>query len=104
MRAATPAIRRADMRARPWLLRPASALLAGVLGLSVTACGGGNMPSRGKGASLEEARVFLDRAEREVLNLSIESQRADWVKSTFITDDTAILAARANQRSIPSTI
>ena len=62
------------------------------------------MPSRGKGASLEEARVFLDRADREVLDLSIESQRADWVKSTFITDDTEILAARANQRSISSTI
>jgi peptidyl-dipeptidase A len=53
---------------------------------------------------VEDAKAFLEKAEKEFLDLSIEASRADWVKSTFITDDTETLAARANQRSIASTI
>jgi peptidyl-dipeptidase A len=54
-------------------------------------------------ATLEEARRFVQDAEARLLALSIESQRADWVKSTFITDDTETLAAQANQRRIAAT-
>lgn len=48
----------------------------------------------------DEARRFIDRAEQQLLTLSIESGRADWVKSTYITDDTEALAARADERAI----
>jgi peptidyl-dipeptidase A len=54
--------------------------------------------------TVEEARRFVDEAEARLLALSVESQRADWVKSTFITDDTETLAAQANQRRIAATI
>jgi len=46
----------------------------------------------------EDARKFLEQAEARLLELSEESGRAAWVQSTYITEDTEILAARANQR------
>ena len=51
-----------------------------------------------------EAKAFIEVAEAKLLALSTESQRADWVKSTFITDDTEILAAKANERLIAATV
>ncbi len=50
--------------------------------------------------SVAEARTFLDQAEKQLLALQVEFSRADWVKSTYITDDTEALAAAANQRMI----
>ena len=51
-----------------------------------------------------EARSFVDEAEARLLELSNENSRADWVKSTYITDDTEVLAAQANQRAISATV
>ena len=47
-----------------------------------------------------EAKQFLEEAEKQLLVLLVESGRADWVKSTYITGDTEALAAAANQRLI----
>jgi peptidyl-dipeptidase A len=49
---------------------------------------------------IAEARAFLDKAEAHLLDLSNHSNRAGWVQATYITDDTEILSAQANQRSI----
>jgi peptidyl-dipeptidase A len=75
-----------------------SALLTIAAAVLVTAIVGAAPP-----ATLEEVRRFVEDAEARLLALSIESQRADWVKSTFITDDTETLAAQANQRRIAAT-
>ena len=45
-----------------------------------------------------EAKAFTDKAEKELLQLANAFSRADWVKSTHITDDTEAIAAEANQR------
>ena len=45
-----------------------------------------------------EAAAFLARTEAELLRLWIARERTDWVKSTFITDDTEALAAAAEER------
>ncbi len=50
--------------------------------------------------TVADAKAFLDGAEKQLLALLVESGRADWVKSTYITDDTEALAAAANQRLI----
>jgi peptidyl-dipeptidase A len=50
--------------------------------------------------SVAQAKSFLDQAEKQLLTLLVESGRADWVKSTYITGDTETLAAAANQRLI----
>jgi peptidyl-dipeptidase A len=52
---------------------------------------------------VEEARAFLEDAEAKLLALSINASRASWVQLTFITDDTEILAAQANEKLIAAT-
>ena len=48
----------------------------------------------------EDARAFIEESEAKLLKLSVDASRASWVQSTFITDDTEILAAQANEKLI----
>ena len=57
-----------------------------------------------KSPTLADARAFIDRAQQQLLDLSVTQQRADWVKSTFITYDTEILAAKADEDLIIATM
>ena len=54
-------------------------------------------------AGTGDARAFLDRAERRLLDLSTDAGRAAWVQSTYITGDTEVLSAQANERQIAVT-
>jgi len=45
----------------------------------------------------EGARKFIEAAETKLLDLWIRSNRAQWVHQTFITHDTEILSAQADQ-------
>jgi peptidyl-dipeptidase A len=47
-----------------------------------------------------EARKFVEDANRTMLALSVEGNRANWVAETYITEDTQALSARANQAYI----
>ncbi len=47
-----------------------------------------------------EAEKFIADAEKRLFDLSVKYGRADWVKSTFITDDTEVLSADANSAVI----
>jgi peptidyl-dipeptidase A len=53
---------------------------------------------------LAEAKAFLDRAQSKLLELAVQDQRAEWVKSTFITYDTEILSAKADEDNIAATM
>src|SRR5947208_9124584 len=57
-----------------------------------------------KKPTIADAKAFLDDAEAKLLVLSVESGRADWVKDTFITDDTELLAAKADERVIAAPV
>ena len=74
------------------------------IGLMVMSSCTNNAPgtSGGKGTA-DEAAKFMDDAEKRLMALSIKSGRADWVKSTYITDDTEALAADANKDLIAAT-
>ena len=52
----------------------------------------------------KSAQKFIADAEARLLPLSVEGQRADWVKSTYITDDTEALAAKSDERLINATV
>jgi peptidyl-dipeptidase A len=52
----------------------------------------------------EEARKFIDDAEQRLLVLGVDSARADWIKSTYITDDTETLSAKLDERAIAATV
>src|SRR6478672_12403808 len=51
-----------------------------------------------------EAKAFVEEAETKLLALANEASRASWVQSNFITDDTEILAAVANERVISASV
>ncbi len=50
--------------------------------------------------TVEDARQFMADAEVRLLDVWMEAERAKWVQLNFITEDTGILAAKANERSI----
>ncbi len=62
------------------------------------------LPGAVRPATVADAKAFLDAAEAKLLALSIDSGRSDWVKDNFITDDTEILAAQADERVINATV
>jgi peptidyl-dipeptidase A len=83
-------------------------LFLGVLGVlalvPLSAPGADQEPSAKKPPTLKEAEAFIKNAEAKLLELNVLSSRADWVKSTYITDDTEILAAQADERSIAAQV
>jgi peptidyl-dipeptidase A len=58
----------------------------------------------GKKATVEEARTFIADTEQKLLALGVDAQRADWVKSTYITEDTELVSARLDERAIAATV
>ncbi|MGD0500576.1 MAG: M2 family metallopeptidase [Bryobacteraceae bacterium] len=52
----------------------------------------------------QEARRFINDAEKKLLVLNIDASRADWIKDTYITDDTEAVAAKIDERAIAATV
>ena len=71
------------------------------VGLALMSCT--DNPNFASGAGSNDAEKFIADAEKRLLELNIKAGRADWVKSTFITDDTEALAADANETLIGAT-
>ncbi len=57
-----------------------------------------------KPPTVAEAQAFMDEAERTLLDLAVFASHADWIKSNFITEDTELVAARADERAIATTV
>lgn len=55
-------------------------------------------------ATPEEARKFINDAEQKLLTLGVDAGRADWIKSTYITDDTEAVSALLDERAISATV
>ena len=54
--------------------------------------------------TIEDARRFLDDAERNLLALSVDSDHADWVRANFITYDTELLSSAADDKLLAEQI
>ena len=52
----------------------------------------------------QDAEEFVARAESRLLDLWIRAERAGWVQSNFITDDTEILAAKRNEVALTKAV
>jgi peptidyl-dipeptidase A len=50
-----------------------------------------------------QAKQFVDDAEQRLLELWIDFQRTSWVAATFITDDSAIISAKAEAQLLAAT-
>ncbi|MEP6819168.1 MAG: M2 family metallopeptidase [bacterium] len=79
-------------------------LISVVLALTSSCANRSSSPalSNAKGTP-EEAEKFIADAEKRLFDLNVKFSRADWVKSTFITDDTEALSASANEEVIAAT-
>jgi len=51
-------------------------------------------------ANEASAREFVRKTNEDLLRLSIRSNTADWIKNTYITDDTERVAAAANDEDV----
>jgi peptidyl-dipeptidase A len=76
--------------------------LCSAVGSSIIVGAQARRPEAGA-ATAEEARRFLADANRDLLRLINEANRAGWVQSTYITPDTEVLAARANELLVNAT-
>ncbi|HEY6272715.1 MAG TPA: M2 family metallopeptidase [Terriglobales bacterium] len=54
-------------------------------------------------ATVAEAEAFMNKAEARLEELSVEVNRASWVQENFITDDTEIIGAQAQEKAIAVT-
>jgi peptidyl-dipeptidase A len=54
--------------------------------------------------TISDAKSFLEKAEAQLLALSVNASRGDWIKSTYITDDTEAIAAKLDQAQIDETV
>lgn len=73
-------------------LRPFRHALPLALGLLAAACSGEPQPTA------EDARAFAEQLNRDFRALGDEVAAAGWVQATYITPDTQLLNARANER------
>ena len=55
-------------------------------------------------ATPEDARKFMDDVEQKLLLLGVDASMADWVRSTYIIEDTETLAAKLDERAIATTV
>ena len=76
----------------------AAAARAGSTAVAASAAAAVAAPAGGAATTTETADQFVQRVNRELLALSIEGSRANWVAETYITDDTQALAAKATDR------
>ncbi len=58
------------------------------------------LPATATGAkpTAADAKAFVTRVNADLLKLYTESSRADWVKNTYITEDTEIMSADASEK------
>ncbi len=76
-------------------MRPMFATIVGVLVATLFSRAIAAAPA----PTVDDARAFLARAESQLAAVWEDEARAGWVQSTFITDDTEILAAKASARA-----
>ncbi len=51
-----------------------------------------------------DAQVFLDKVAKEQVALALSINRAEWIYSNFITEDTSALAAEASQKATEASV
>jgi len=55
-------------------------------------------------ATLDQAKTFLESGESKLQTLGVEANHADWVKNTYIIDDSEIVSAKASERVINAAV
>ncbi|MDR2215298.1 MAG: M2 family metallopeptidase, partial [Nevskiaceae bacterium] len=66
------------------------------LALTITGCGAKPPPA----ATSAEGTVFVAQLNNELREMSLESAAAQWIAATYITQDSQLISARAQERSL----
>ncbi|WP_028775106.1 M2 family metallopeptidase [Shewanella waksmanii] len=64
----------------------------------------GQIENHSEKPTIAEAKAFINSAEAELAAISIEQNRAEWIYSNFITDDTAALSAKVAEKQIATSV
>jgi peptidyl-dipeptidase A len=85
------------------LKQPSQIALIVSLALGLSACNDTQATVSTSAAKVEKidsaaAIEFINQAEADLANLNIEANRAEWIYSNFITDDTAALSAAMGEK------
>jgi peptidyl-dipeptidase A len=82
------------------LKRPSQIALIVSIALGLSACSDTTATTQIPTEKIDTAAAidFVNRAETDLANLSIEANRAEWIYSNFITDDTAALSAAMGEK------
>ncbi|MFO7260540.1 MAG: M2 family metallopeptidase, partial [bacterium] len=54
--------------------------------------------------SVAEAIAFVDSAEAVLMDLAVRAERAAWIQSTYITEDTELLAAQEFEKYVAASV
>ncbi len=82
---------------KPFLLAAAGVLLLGNVALAAPADSKAPVAAAAK-PTPADAKAFVQRVNDDLKKLYTDAARADWVKSTYITEDTEILTADAAEK------
>ena len=55
-------------------------------------------PDKNAPATAADADTFVARAEKDLADISVDTNRAGWINATYITDDTDAMAAEVSAR------
>ena len=58
----------------------------------------GTTTSKDVTATVADADAYVEKVNQQIGKLQVEQSRADWIKSTYITDDTEAVAAQVNEK------
>ena len=71
-----------------------AALAIATLSVPSMAAAQGAMPAVMAAPTVADAEAFLNKAEKDLFDFSVEGAKVSWINATYITDDTDALAAR----------
>ena len=51
-----------------------------------------------------DPKTFIEQVEKRLLDLEVEFSHADWLKTTYINEDSELVAAKANERFVAAAV
>ncbi|RTR37660.1 peptidase M2 family protein [Shewanella canadensis] len=74
------------------------------LSIGATACNTAQNSDAATQSKTDEAKQFIQGSEKQLSDLSIEINRAEWIYSNFITEDTAALSAAVGEKQTATAV
>ncbi len=90
-------------RLSPLAIIPTILLMGSLMAAQLTSTSSSPTAASQPQPTLAEAQQFIAHAETRLNELGVKASRAAWIQANFITDDTEIMSAEANEAAIGAT-